>query len=58
MGINLAVLEEKNGSDFEDSFERGIQHTPEEESSIDEPIFPSRTVKVIAMRSLNAAFSF
>ena len=52
MEITCTVLEEKNGSDFEDFSERRISHTPEEKSSEDESIFPSRTVKVIASQPL------
>jgi len=51
--ITLTVIEEKNGSDFEDFSEGSIIHTAEEKSSKDESIFPSRTVKVISIRSLN-----
>ena len=50
--ITLTVLEEKNGSDFEDFSEVEYIHTAEEKSSKDESIFPSRTVKVISIRSL------
>ena len=51
--ITCTVVEEKNGSDFEDFSEGSIIHTAEEKSSIDESIFPSRTVQVIFLRSLN-----
>jgi hypothetical protein len=53
--INFTVIEEKNGSDFEDFSERRISHPPEEKSSEDESIFPSRTVKVISLRPLTPA---
>ena len=51
--MTLTVSEKKNGSDFEDFSEGSIIHTTEEKSSKDESIFPSRTVKVISLRSLN-----
>ena len=50
--MTLTVSEKKNGSDFEDFSEGSIIHTAEEKSSKDESIFPSRTVKVISLRSL------
>ena len=56
--ITLTVIEEKNGSDFEDFSKGSIIHTAEEKSSKDESIFPSRTVKVISIRSLTRRFNF
>ena len=51
--INFTVIEEKNGSDFENFSAADISvHLCKEKSSIDESIFPSRTVKVISERSL------
>ena len=50
--LNFTVTEEENGSDFENFSESGMAHTSEEKLSIDESIFPSRTVKVISIRSL------
>ena len=52
--ITLTVIEEKNGSDFEDFSKGSIIHTAEEKSSKDEAIFPSRTVTVISRRSLKS----
>jgi hypothetical protein len=53
MKLNFTVLEQKNGSDLED-FSAGILNTiSKEKSSRDESIFPSKTVKVIFIRSLN-----
>jgi hypothetical protein len=51
MELNLTVIDEKNGSGFEDSSERGMSHPPEEESSIDKSIFLSRTVKFNSIQS-------
>ena len=53
--INFTVIEKENGSDLEDFCERGISYTSEQKSSRDESIFPSRTVKVISLRSLTSA---
>ena len=50
---NFTVVEEKNGSDLEDFSAADISvHLCKEKSSRDESIFPSRTVKVIFVRSL------
>jgi len=49
------VIDEKNGSDFEDFSAADISSdTSKEKWSIDESIFPSRTVKVIHGRSLSS----
>jgi len=54
--INFTVIEEKNGSDFENFSAADISvHLCKEKSSIDESIFPSRTVKVIFLQSLTIA---
>jgi len=51
--INFTVIEEKNGSDFEDFSAADISSdTSKEKSSIDGSIFPSITVKFILGRSL------
>ena len=51
--INFTVPEEKNGSDLEDFSAAGVpSHPCKGKSSRDESIFPSRTVKVISLRSL------
>jgi len=50
--LNCTVTEEENGSDFENFSKSGMVHTSEEELSIDESIFPSKTAKVNFVGSL------